>query len=57
MTAGEFMRKLKNAIHAQGYNSSELYILDVTTTASGFTIDSVNKDNEPVVLYIEKDKI
>lgn len=64
MTAGEFMRKLKDAIKAEGYTSNNLRIVSITdiTPSDNDLFDTVfsvrlysSKDREYLDFLIETD--
>lgn len=56
MTAGEFMRKLKDAVKAEGYTSNNVIITDIACKGSCFEVILTDSHYEnTMTVYIEED--
>ena len=55
MTAGEFMRKLKDAVKAEGYTSNNVIITNITYRGSCFEVILTDSHYEnTMTVYIEE---
>ena len=55
MTAGEFMRKLKEAIKAEGYTSNNVIITGVGYKGSCFEVNLTDSHYEnPMTIYLDE---
>ena len=55
MTAGEFMRKLKERILEEGYTSNNLIITDIRIEKRSFVVQLEDTKENAITLYIEED--
>lgn len=55
MTAGEFTRKLKEAIKAEGYTSNNVELIDVVKISTTFKVYCRGNEGSTFETYIEED--
>ena len=55
MTAGEFMRKLKERILEEGYTSNNVIITGICIEKRSFVVQLEDTKENAITLYIEED--